>query len=704
MSSLPRSNPWSNEGQRTADVVQPRMETGEDAATVPMLDPKVWVALRCPTDQLELDARTLAFLDSNHDGRIRLPEVREAVEWALAMLKDPKWLEPNGQGLAIDAINTSSAEGRALYAKARELCAEGQGALTVAQVDAAIDHSSSARFNGDGIVTAASSSDAPTRRVVADIIAMLGAAKDASGDEGIDRARADTFFAAVRAHHAWWERRERDESLLPFRDQTDRAVIAFKAASEKVDDYFARCALVAMDSDARLNPPGPLYEGLAGASLSSHSPQVAALPLSRIESDRPLPLRRALNPAWDTALADLAADCLQPAGIEGETLTSAQWQALRKTLTPHLKYLEEKPASPVDALGTERLRALAKDAVQASILALFEEEDRAAEGSKTLQALSKLVHYQRDLLRFLNNFVSFGEFYAKGDAIFEAGTLYLDGRACELCLKVTDVTRHAVLAVHSMIYVLYCDCVRKSDNAKLTIAAAMTNGSSDFLMVGRNGVFVDRHGQDWDATVTRIIDQPISVREAFWSPYKRMARFIADQVERFAGANDKSNPLATVVTPHGPATVPVAAAPAAPTNATFDAGKFAGIFAAVGLALGAVGTAFASIISGFLGLQAWQMPLAVGGALLLVSGPSMLLAAMKLRQRNLGPLLDASGWAVNSRARISIPFGKSLTRLPKLDAFSRRRNVWPMFLFVMVILGALIAFASRNRIVELFHR
>ena len=157
-------------------------------------------------------------------------------------------------------------------------------------------------------------------------------------------------------------------------------------------------------------------------------------------------------------------------------------------------------------------------------------------------------------------------------------------------------------------------------------------------MVGRNGIFYDRNGDDWDATIVKVIEHPISVRQAFWSPYKRVGRMIGEQIEKFAAAKDKAveeSAGAKVATLGAPAAEPGKA----PTP--FDVGKFAGIFAAIGLALGAIGTALAAVLSGFLSLSLWQMPLAVGGILLVISGPSMLIAYMKLRQRNLGPILDA---------------------------------------------------------------
>ncbi len=105
-------------------------------------------------------------------------------------------------------------------------------------------------------------------------------------------------------------------------------------------------------------------------------------------------------------------------------------------------------------------------------------------------------------------------------------------------------------------------------------------------------------------------------------------------------------------------------------GATLFAG--AGIFAAIGLAVGALGTALAAMMSGFLALIWWQMPIAILGLLLIISGPSMVLAWFKLRQRNLSPLLDANGWAVNTNAKVSIAFGATLTVLASLPKGAKR--------------------------------
>ena len=132
----------------------------------------------------------------------------------------------------------------------------------------------------------------------------------------------------------------------------------------------------------------------------------------------------------------------------------------------------------------------------------------------------------------------------------------------------------------------------------------------------------------------------------------------------------------------------------------FDIGKFVGIFAAIGLALGAIGTAIASVISGFLGLVWWKMPVAIAGLLLLISGPSMIIAFVKLRNRNLAPILDANGWAINAKVVVNIPFGNTLTHMADLpegskinmnDPFTKKsRPLWLIVLILSMIIGSLL--------------
>jgi len=262
------------------------------------------------------------------------------------------------------------------------------------------------------------------------------------------------------------------------------------------------------------------------------------------------------------------------------------------------------------------------------------------------------------------------------------------------------MAKHATMVSFSGMFLIYCDCTSRSTNEKMTIVAALTNGDIDNLVVGRNALFYDRNGLDWDATVIKIVDNPISIRQAFFSPYRKVSRFIETQINKFATSQDEK---VTGDMMKGVENVPAKVEEAKKEKSApqpFDIGKFVGIFAAIGLALGAIGSAVGSVIAGFLGLKWWQMPIAALGIVLLISGPSMIIAYLKLRKRNLAPILDANGWAINAQANVNIQFGNVLTHLAELpagakinlnDPFTKKkRPILPAILIISAMVGGVL--------------
>lgn len=284
--------------------------------------------------------------------------------------------------------------------------------------------------------------------------------------------------------------------------------------------------------------------------------------------------------------------------------------------------------------------------------------DALAAAKAEFEPLRKLLLLHRDFYRLLRNFVTLEDFYDNDEktvASFQAGTLILDQRACKLCIRVNDLAKHDSQAPLSGMYLLYCNCENKKTGKKLQIVAAMTQGEIKNLSVGKNGIFYDNDGLDYDATVFKIIENPISIRQAFWTPYRKMAKWVEDKINKSAAEKDaKAFDDMT-------AKADAAADPNAEKKPAFDIAKFAGIFAAIGMALGMIGTALVKVGEGMSGLAWWQYLIIFVCILLVISGPSMIMAWMKLRRRNLAPVLNANGWAVNADSIISVPFGLKLT-------------------------------------------
>jgi hypothetical protein len=484
----------------------------------------------------------------------------------------------------------------------------------------------------------------------------------------VEEASAAQASHAARALATW---QAAGSEALPLGDATATAHTLVAELDSKVQDFFTRCQLAAFDTRAgdALNASEDAFKALAPAPLQANTEAISALPLAHISSAGLLPLSTGINPAWGLRVAAVRDTVVTPLLGQQDVLSAVDWQVIKDKLAPYATWLAAKP-------------------------------DPAAEGDG-VRDLEKLSRYVRDLQGLANNFVSFRDFYTRqGKATFQIGTLYLDGRSCELCVAVNDAAKHAALASLSRICLVYCDCVRGAE--KLSVAAAFTAGDSDQLMVGRNGVFYDRQGRDWNATISKIIDHPISLRQAFWSPYKNLVRMVSAQLQKMAASKAKESDDKLVgVALNAPKNTASSASSktAAASPPPFDVGKFAGIFAAIGLAVGAIGTALAAVIGGLFALVWWQIPLALLGVMLLISGPAVLLAWFKLRSRNLGPILDANGWAINARARINIPFGTSLTQLAQLptnaerslvDPYAEEPAQWP---YVAAVLGLIVSVA-----------
>lgn len=289
--------------------------------------------------------------------------------------------------------------------------------------------------------------------------------------------------------------------------------------------------------------------------------------------------------------------------------------------------------------------------------------------------LRKLLLLSRDFIVLLRNFITLEVFYDKDldkKAIFQAGKLVIDQRICHLCLEVADMGKHDAQAAQSGMFLIYCDCISRKLGKSMKIVAAVTMGEIKNLKEGKNAVFYDRQGNDYDATITKVIDNPISIKQAFWSPYRKFGQWITDLINKSASEkNDKAFSDLTADT-EAKLNNPDAAAPNAEKKSAFDIAKFAGIFAAIGMALGFIGSFLTSLVKGVAALQWWQLLAAIVGIMLVISGPAMILAAIKLRRRNLAPLLNANGWAVNADSIVNIPFGATLTEQVQYPVLSRK--------------------------------
>ena len=680
-----------------------KISSGQDIAHLDELDTKMWTVLSCPIKGLEIDEKSLKYMDFDADGKIRVNDVVGVSKWITSVLKNPDLLLEGKDTVSIEEINVETEEGLKLSKAAKQILANlGKEETNISLADTADISAIFARtrFNGDGVITPASSEDADEISAITSAVAKTGGTLDRSGVQGVTAPQIEQFYTDLKAYSDWCAA----EVPAPFGDQTDAVIVAYQALDAKMKDFFMRNKLASFspDSTLALDVQTSRIEAISAENLSAKSEEIAAYPIARITGKATLDLTAPVNPAWAAQFKVLQGVAI---AADKKTLSEEDWAAIGAQFAAYTTWKASKAGATVEDLTIDVVNALLKQDKKQALLDLVAQDAAYKEESDNIEMVDKFLHIFRDFYRLLRNFITFHDFYNKDKtvgSIFQSGTLIIDQRACHLCMKVENMGAHNATAATSGMFLVYCDCTTKTSPAKLQIVAAVTVGEIGSLIVGKNAVYYDNAGVEWDAVITKVVDNPISVLQAFWSPYRRMATAVENLINKSAAEKDnKMMADATAKINAAPTTLPAtpaggADAAAKPTAAPpFDIAKFAGIFAAIGMAVGMIGTALVTLAKGLWALSWWQLVLVFLGILLLISGPAMVLAWLKLRRRNIAPILNANGWAVNAASKISIPFGETLTDLakyPKMrlkDPYAKKGiPAWAKVLITLLVLAA----------------
>lgn len=686
--------------QSVGGVVRVNIKSGEDIAHLGELDQKKWTVLSCPANGLEFDQKTLSLLDSDGDGKIKVMEVVAAAQWLCSVIKDKDLILRGDSTLPLSQINTDNPEGAKLLNSAKHILSNlglEKDSIDIADTSDSVAIFAKTKSNGDGVITVESVDEPSQKEVIEACVATFGGKMDRSGVTGTDAETTEKFYGALADYTAWKAAADADrDNVFPLGDDTAAACDAVMAVKDKVADFFMRCKLIKFDpacTDA-VDVSAEKISLIRDNNLAQSSEQITLCPIARPCAEAVLPLD-AINPAWSAQMASVKSMVLDKKFPGATTITEAQWNEAVALFDPFLAWKGARKGAEVEALGDEKIAALLKADCKQALLDAIAADAALKEESDAIDAVDKLLHYWKHFYKFLMNYVIFNNFYSPDPddkAMFEVGELYIDQRCCKLCVKVEDISKHADVASLSGMFLLYCTCTCKKLGKTMDIVAALTDGTTGNLRPGRNAVFYDRNGQDWDAVVTKVVDNPISIRQAFWAPYVKFANFCSEKINKMAA--DKDNKLtADMQTSVADASLP--AKDAKPQPKAFDIAKFAGIFAAIGMAFAGIGVALKALVLGIAALKWWQLILVLAAIMLIISGPSCFIAWRKLRKRNLGPVLNANGWAVNASMLVNIVFGSTLTSVAKypvikpVEPGKKGMPVWAKWLITVAAVAAL---------------
>jgi hypothetical protein len=658
-----------------------KIRSADDFERVLELDETHWVATSAPVHSLNFDKVFIRLLDKDDSGRILCGEVHRAIRWTLDVLKVRDGVSAADQELQLAAINPEHPDGARILSAVtnilRQLGDADSSVISLDQVRQVKTRLEAQPVSESGVTLPQATCDEDTRQFVADIVTCLGGVDHPSGARGVNQPQLETFIEQATAFLDWHAKGatgsgKKNSEITPLGDKTADAYATISSLSAKIDQYFSQCRAIKFDqrtADHFLVSEKELQE-MDLADPAAIEKMMRAAPLSMPTEQCQLMPADAINIAYADQVHALFEKAVRPVfGKETKTLTEEQWRELQTRFEPHRAWVESKPAAAVETLGMDKLEAYLAPRFRKALESLIAASDETAVVMDTIRLTEKLILFQANLLTLLNNFVSFPHLYHPHKrAMFEMGTLIMDGRRLTFSVKVHDRKHHSELAKTSNIFVIYAEVDAKEDATGFEIAVPVTAGGKGNLCVGKRGVFEDIRGRHFDAKIIQIIDNPISLREAVLSPYQRFGRLISGKIESITASSEKRfDEQAQRAMDQAPKT-PSAALPTG------------GMLMGGGVAIAALSSAAAYVTRTIATVDKSNLMLTILFAALAVILPTALIAVLKLRRRDLSAILEGSGWAINARMRLTFRQANVFTCRPLLPGIpldnDRQWRVW----------------------------
>jgi len=678
-----------------------KIETAEALAHAVQLDEAHWVANNAPLNTIYCDDTFLQLLDADNNGRITCREIKNAIRWLLSVLGDWKGITQRSRVLHLDAIATDTDQARQIYDAARKaltsLGRPGANEITLDQARQIKAQVSSTPVSVAGVVLPEATEDPEIRQFITDVIATVGGQPHPTGVQGIATAQLDKFIDNAAAYLNWHEQGciplgEEKTEIMPLGTETASTYTILTLLRAKLDQYFAQCEALAID-ERFVQRMGWTEDELQ--SLDFDDPTVLEevlkkAPLAKAKPNQALNFEAQINPYYAEALVKFRNNVIAPVlGKATKTLSAEQWQKIKAFFAAHTAWVMSKPGTAVESLGLDKLRKYLDAKFADAVRDLIADSAKTALVLDNIQLIEKLILYQANLIDFANNFVSFPHLYdTNRRAMFETGSLVIDGRWFNLAVKVDNRRQHCEVAKTSNMFVLYVQITPRPGQPSFEVAVPVTSGGKGTLCLNKRGVFYNVAGNECDAKIVHIIENPISFKEALLSPFSRLGRLLTGKIESITTAAEKKLDARASAAVSQVGQQPPVSQPAAKQASGLAAG---GLLMGAGVAVAALGSAAAYITKTLAQVSWLTIVIGIAGALLVVMLPMAIVAFLKLRKRDLSVILEGSGWGINAPMRLTHHQARFFTQRPKYPKGAKGvfRIPWRLLLITLILLIAL---------------
>ena len=664
----------------------------KDLEALEIMDEAFWMSTSAPTFGLNCDKDMVTLLDRNKNGRILSSDLREATARALRLLTDHSSIDKRLDSISTNDFNTEDKEAVQLQEAVGEILnnlgKEKNSRLTLQELrdDKAI--LCDGLTNGDGIIPADDVNDPELKKMITDIILCLGSFDDVNGKAGIGEKRLNSFVELTKKYLSWKDSRDFAPEILPLHEKTAEAYLVFTSIRPKIDEFFKLCELKTFNDNInriQIEPPSPESIYHSQQNLEQYLTQS---PLATVGIEPLLTFGKTLNPLYRKQIEQLTSLVLEPLLKKTSELSQSEWLKVVETFKPYEDWLKTKQGLEVKALDDQILRNYLSGDLPARLQDLIVKDKLLGEKLKVRNDLEELLILQKNLLDFCNNYISFPHLYnPEHRAIFEIGYLVIGGRIFNFNIPVEDIKAHSTIAARSGIYLLYLEITGSKEDKAFYICTPVTSSKLGLLGLGKRGVLFDLDGKEWDARVVQVVQNPVSLSEAFFAPFKKVSKLLIGAVDKISSGTEKElekrlNKATTNIQKE--VTTGINAPKAKPVSSS-TASTARDLMVTGSVTIAALGSSFAYISSTFAQMDL-QREIYIGMAIfaiamLVILLPILVVASVKLHRRNISSILEASGWAINARMRLTSKMAKILAPCPDKPGkvFRKKRDLLKSF-------------------------
>lgn len=616
-----------------------------DLSNALALDSARWAATGAPVAGLTADSALLRHIDEEGDGRILAHELRSAISWTLATFVAGS-VPSKTADIEERFLATDGPEAEKLRLGIRRILSrlgkQPEARLTLGELRELARQLSLQPVRG-GILLPEATDDPLLAGFSSDVIRVTGGRPHPSGTIGLDADQAAAFVEGIAAYLDWYSAKPN-----PFGEGTEEAVGLLEQLAAKIDHYFLLTHVRRMDEHlldpllaeattdgAMLNDPARLRQLLEG------------YPIAAPRIDGTLALNEVDNPLYADSITRLAELVVAPRWPDaGGALKETMWTEIVAVWETYRNWRATRPALSYDGIDPSLLERYGTGEEARKVADLAAAAEREEIRPEEIALVEKAILFRMSILRIANNFVSFPELYdPNARALFEVGSLVMDGRYFHLSVVVGDRAAHKAAAARSNMYVLYVAVRERQGSTLYEIAVPVTSGSVGNLGVGKRGIFLEIGGRELDAEVVEVIDNPVSLGEAIRAPFRRLAAAVETRVQAMGSAAEKQ--VAT-----------------GSPRSLLGGANTAGLVAGGGVALAALGSAAAFVTGTLARLAWWKILVGLGAIAAAILLPAIIIAVIRLRRRDLSSILEASGWAINARMRLTRRLSRFFTQQP----------------------------------------